>query len=140
MVKLNCKIKFVIILFGISLIMTLFEPFSNVSNAVNADYWTGEYRQSNATTSDGIPNTGKYQPSIDTNPISRGILEKILSILQVIGVIGIVISVAMLGFKTVMGSASDKAVEQEKYGGILIATVMITSGISIAKFIISTLE
>ena len=145
MVKLNCKIKFFIILFGIILVMTLFEPFSNVSNATGAgDYWSWaeRFKQSEptTTTSDGIPDPTKYQPNINTNPVSKGILEKILSILQVIGVIGIVISVAMLGFKTVMGSASDKAVEQEKYGGILIATVMITSGISIAKFIISTLE
>lgn len=140
MVKLNGKIKFFIIFLGIILVMTLFKPFSNVSNAMDAGLAFGDDKVSGATTSDGIPNTAKYQPSINTNPISRGILEKILSILQVVGIIGIVISVAMLGFKTVMGSASDKAVEKEKYVGILIAAVMIISGISIAKFIISAIE
>ena len=140
MEKINYKIKFIIIIFGVIFIISSFTPFKIISNAVNQDYWTGEWRESNKTSSDGIPNTGEYQPTIKTNPITRGMLQQILGILQVIGIIGIVIAIVMLGFKILLGSASDKAIEKEKIGGILIATILITSGISIAKFIISIME
>lgn len=141
MVNISSKFKFIIIIFSIILTIIYFGPFSNLSNAINADYWSGEYRDSEAnSSSDGIPNTGMYQPTIDTNPISRGKLEKILAILQVIGVIAIVIAIALVGFKTILGSASEKAMEKEKYMGILIAAIMITSGITIARFIISAIE
>lgn len=141
MVNISSKFKFIIIIFSIILTIIYFGPFCNLSNARNADFWTGEYRDSEKnSSSDGIPNTGMYKPIIDTNPISSGKLEKILSILQVIGVIGTVIAVAFVGLNTILGSANEKAIEKEKYMGILVAAVMITSGITIAKFIISIVE
>lgn len=141
MVNISSKFKFIIIIFSIILTIIYFGPFCNLSNAINADFWTGEFRDSEKnSSSDGIPNTGMYKPTIDPNPISRGKLEKILSILQVIGVIGTVIAVAFVGLKTILGSANEKAIEKEKYMGILVAAVMITSGITIAKFIISIVE
>ena len=108
---------------------------------MNADFWTGEFREKEKnSSSDGIPNTGMYEPIIKENPISKGMLQKILGVLQVIGIIGTVVAIALIGFKTMLGSASEKAVEKEKYIGILIAVVMITSGITIAKFIIAVVE
>lgn len=141
MVNISSKFKFIIIIFSIILTIIYFGPFCNLSNARNADFWTGEYRDSEKnSSSDGIPNTGMYEPTIKKNPISKGKLEKILSILQVIGVIGTVIAVAFVGLKTILGSANEKAIEKEKYMGILVAAVMITSGITIAKFIIAVVE
>lgn len=141
MVNMSNKFKFIIIIFSMILIIIYFGPFSNLSNAINADYWSGEYRETESnSSSDGIPNTGMYEPTIDTNPIAKGMLQKILAILQVIGVIATVIAIALAGFKTILGSASEKAMEKEKYMGILIAAIMITSGITIARFIISAVE
>lgn len=141
MVNISSKFKFIIIIFSIILTIIYFGPFSNLSNAINADYLTGEYRDSEAnSSSDGIPNTGMYEPTIKTNPIAKGMLQKILAILQVIGVIATVIAIALVGFKTILGSASEKAIEKEKYMGILIAAIMITSGITIARFIIIAVE
>lgn len=140
MKKLSYKIKFIIIIFGVIFTISSFTSFKNVSNAVNADFWTGEWRESNKTSSDGIPNTGEYQPTLKTNPISKGMLQQVLGILQIIGIIGTTVAIAIIGFKTLLGSASEKAIEKEKYAGILIAAIMITSGITIAKFIISVME
>jgi len=141
MVNISSKFKFIIIIFSIILTIIYFGPFCNLSNARNADFLTGEYRDSEKnSSSDGIPNTGMYEPTIKENPISKGMLQKILGVLQVIGIIGTVVAIALIGFKTMLGSASEKAVEKEKYIGILIAVVMITSGITIAKFIIAVVE
>lgn len=141
MVNISSKFKFIIIIFSIILTIIYFGPFSNLSNAINADYWSGEYRDSESnSSSDGIPNTGMYEPTGDTNPIAKGMLQKTLATLQVIGVIATVIAIAFIGFKTIIGSASEKAVEKEKFIGILVAAVMITGGITIARFIISVVE
>lgn len=139
MINVNNKIKFVMV----SIIFTViyFGLFCNIANAIQTDNFLSQTETlAIASTSDGIPDPGNYKPTIDTNPVSKEMVGKILSILQVIGVIGTVIAIAIIGLKTIFGSAGEKALEKEKYVGILIAVIMITSGITIAKFIISAVE
>ena len=89
----------------------------------------------------GYPsNLSQYKPSIANSSGWISIVESVLGVLQVVGLIGCVILLALFGFNTILGSASEKAVAHEKYGGFLIGIILVTGGISIAKIIISVAE
>lgn len=96
--------------------------------------------------SDGLPSFGEeYRPQIDVSSGSSGtsatsIISKILGVLSVIGVALIVVSIGLIGFNTILGSASEKAASQGKYVGLLIAAALLTGGTAIAKMIISVAE
>ena len=98
---------------------------------------------SGGSTGDGtIQNLDRFKPSINlpSGGKAEEIIESILGALTVIGIIGIVISFALIGFSSILGSASEKAQGQEKYVGIVIAAVIITGGSIIARLIISVAE
>lgn len=65
------------------------------------------------------------------------IISGILSVLTIIGVLGVIVAIALIGFNMILGSASEKAVSQEKFVGIFIAAVLLVAGTMIAKYIIS---
>ena len=88
----------------------------------------------------GLPSLSDFEPQISMGSQSKSIISGILGALTVIGIIAIVLSIAIIGFNTILGSASEKAAGQEKYGGLVIAAVLITSGSIIARLIISLAE
>ena len=88
----------------------------------------------------GLPdiNSG-YKPSVQLGS-AESIVEKILGVLMVLGIICIVISIALIGFNIILGTANEKAVNQEKLVGILIAAAIMTGGSSIAQMIMKFAE
>lgn len=92
----------------------------------------------------GLPNlddTG-YKPtvSLSTGGSAFNIITQILSVLTVVGIIAVVIAIALIGFNTILGSASEKADYQQKLVGVVIAGIFMIAGSTIAKFIISIAE
>lgn len=88
----------------------------------------------------GEINTGLYKPQFTVGDGTKNIFSTILGVLQLIGIIAIVIAIALIGFNTIMGSASQKAVGQEKIVGLLIAAGVLTGGSALAKMIMSIAE
>lgn len=88
----------------------------------------------------GLPTLdNNYKPTADVTG-SKSTIQLILGVLTVIGVVAIVVGTVLIGFNTILGSASEKAIAQEKYVGLVIAAVIIIAGSTIAKFLISTVE
>ena len=83
-----------------------------------------------------------YKPKVDLGEdgTSQDIVEKILGVLTVVGVLTIVISIALLGLSSIMASASEKAINQEKFVGVLIAALVMTGGSAIARIIVQFAE
>lgn len=106
------------------------------------DFDGGEISSSRVGSSVGLPNLNDngYKPTLSSGDRATAIISKILGVLTVIGIIAIVIAIALIGFGTVLGSASQKAENQGKYVGILIAAGLITGGSIIARMIISVAE
>lgn len=90
----------------------------------------------------GLPNLGdpNYRPTVQLEGTPKTIIATILGVLQAIGGILIVISIALIGFNTIMGSASEKAIAKEKFVGLFIAAVVILGGSTLAKMIASVAE
>ena len=80
--------------------------------------------------------------SIDENNDSPAIniIIKILDLMRILGIIAFVVAVALIGFNMVLGSASQKAEGQGKLVGLVIASVVLFGGSSIAKLIIEIAE
>ena len=85
-------------------------------------------------------NVDLFNPSIDGTDGAITVIEGILNFLLVLGVVVTVISIALIGFSAILGSASEKADAQGKYIGIVIGAILITSVCAIAKFIIHFAE
>ena len=83
-----------------------------------------------------LPNLGMYQPNVENGKLIE-ITEIVLGAIIVIGGILITVFIAVTGLGMVVGSAEEKAVAKEKFGGYLIAVVILTGGAAIAKIIIS---
>ena len=79
-----------------------------------------------------------FQPSVPNSPKANDILGTILGWLQVIGIFIGVISIAIIGFNLIIGSAGEKAEMQSKMIGVFIGAVLVTTGVTIAKFIINS--
>ena len=93
----------------------------------------------NATISLGIT-FENFRPQITGATNAIDLIEKILSVLLVVGIVATVILLAVVGFTSILGSASEKAAAQEKYMGFVIGAILITSISAVAKFIISIAE
>lgn len=88
----------------------------------------------------GEINTGSYKPTISNNSRANSMISKIFGALQVVGGIAIVISIAMIGFNNILGSADEKAQGKGKAVGILFGAIMIAGVSTIAKLILSVVE
>jgi len=89
----------------------------------------------------GLPNLeGNYRPSVDLGGSASTIIARILGALQAVGIILIVVSIALIGFNSIMSSANEKAVAQEKYVGLFVAALIIIGGSTLAKLIASVAE
>ena len=97
----------------------------------------------NRQNSQGLPDLDSVtQPSVELSNgnIAFTVVTTILGALRVVGVIALVISISLLGFGAIMGSANDKAIAKEKYMGILVASIMIVAGSAFAEMIIKAAE
>lgn len=92
-------------------------------------------------TSKGLPEINtNLVPSADVSGDAKTFVEVALGALQVVGIVAVVVGIGLIGFNTILGSASEKAVAQEKYVGIVIAAIIITAGSTIAQFLIQAAE
>lgn len=137
--------KLIILIISIIMIM-IFITSNNIVYAEPHDWFEEDSGSSSSSSSSGSilngypSNLSQYKPSIANSSGWISIVESVLGVLQVVGLIGCVILLALFGFNTILGSASEKAVAHEKYGGFLIGIILVTGGISIAKIIISVAE
>lgn len=89
----------------------------------------------------GLPDLDSgYAPTVQMGDSFKGRISTVLGVLTILGVIGTAVGLALIGLGTILGSASEKAANQEKYVGIVIAAILITGASVIAKFIISFAE
>lgn len=91
----------------------------------------------------GLPNiNNKYKPKVDlgTTGTTKNVIETILGALTVISVITVLLAIALIGFNIITGTASEKAVNQEKLIGILIAAAVLTGGTSLIRIIMGFAE
>lgn len=86
-----------------------------------------------------LPNLGSYKPTVQDGKIIE-VTNIVLGVIIAIGAILITVFIAITGFGMILGSAEEKAVAKEKFGGYLIAAVILTGGATIAKVIISVAE
>lgn len=101
---------------------------------------TGGGGGSTSSGNSGKIDTGSYKPEITNNTKANSMIGKIFGALQIIGMIAIVLSIALVGFNTMLGSAEEKAQGKGKAIGILFGAIMITAVSTIAKLIISAVE
>lgn len=107
-----------------------------ISDAMDATGGGGSTSSGNS----GKIDTGSYKPEITNNTKANSMIGKIFGALQIIGMIAIVLSIALVGFNTMLGSAEEKAQGKGKAIGILFGAIMITAVSTIAKLIISAVE
>ena len=142
--KIN-KILYKIIILTFLVIMCT-ASISHAAKELNDDLGGGGATSSTESTettgggSTGLPNLEEYTPQVTMGSSSKSIISTILSVMTVLGVVTVVIGFALIGFNSIMGSASEKAAGQEKYVGLVIAAVVLIAGSSIAKMIISIAE
>lgn len=95
---------------------------------------------SGGSSSIGLPNLDDYKPTAQSSGIIITATNKILGAIMILGVILITVFIAITGFETILGSSEEKAVAKEKFGGYLIAAIILTCGAAIAKIIIQVAE
>lgn len=150
MKKYLLKIIFIFILIGIIIYPTQVKATENYIEKVNlqkeiiiADEDPGTGGGGGSTesgTNSGIINTDNYKPEITNNTRANSIISKVFGVLQIVGGIAIVISIALLGLNNILGSAGEKAQGQGRSIGILIGAIMIFGVSTVAKFILSVVE
>ena len=133
--KLLCKILILIILILLYACNTCFA--AQVQENIPEDAY-----DAGTSSTDGLPNLDDpgYKPTLSSTGKATTIISNILGALTVIGIIAIIIAISLIGFGTILGSASQKASNQEKYIGLLIAAGVIAFGSAIARMIISVAE
>lgn len=134
--EILCKI---LILAVLIIICTSNICFAGASTNYEPELGGGTPPQTN-TSNNGSQNINysDYKPLIDGG--GTGIISKLLGALIVIGVVVIVVSIALIGFNSILGSASEKALGQEKLMGIFIAAILLTGLFTIVKFLVSAAE
>ena len=95
-----------------------------------------------ATVSFGLENFEMFRPGVKDEEINIVMpkISAISSVLFVIGIISTAVLLAVIGFTTMLGSANEKALAQEKYMGFLVGAILITTISTIAKVIIQVAE
>lgn len=96
----------------------------------------------NGDPSKGLPSTTDlgYKPIPNLGTDSKGMINIILGALTVVGIVVVVIGIGLIGLNILTGSASEKAVNQEKIVGIVIAALLIAGSSVIARIIINFAE
>ena len=88
---------------------------------------------------DGLPDLSLFEPSVSAGSMTERI-GKVLGILMILGTVIIVVAVVMIGFNTILGSASEKAEHQQKLTVVIFAGIFMLASSAIAKFLISIAE
>ncbi len=87
----------------------------------------------------GLPSLDGYGPNLSSGR-GKTIISSILGALTVVGTIMVIIAIAIIGFNTILGSASEKAEYNQKLVGVIIAAIILTCGSIIARVLISVAE
>ena len=135
----NKIIKFLFIILVAFMMLLNFNPnvYAKFQTQL-ADSGRGTSSEPSVNSKGNPTNLDIFQPSVPNSPKANDILGTILGWLQVIGIFIGVISIAIIGFNLIIGSAGEKAEMQSKMGGVFIGAVLVTTGVTIAKFIINS--
>lgn len=87
----------------------------------------------------GLPSLEGYGPNISSGRATQ-IISSILGVFTVLGTVMVVVAIAIIGFNTILGSASEKAEYNQKLVGVIIATIILTCGSIIARVLIGVAE
>lgn len=79
----------------------------------------------------------QYQVGGESNENVQNLINKILGIIIAIGIIISVLVIAIIGFNYVLGSAQEKAANQEQLVTVAVGAVVLTAGVTIVKMIYS---
>lgn len=144
--KIIYKISAIAILF---VICSCYSCYAAVTDKIEITIEDGGGSSSTESENTSTGDAGKGLPNLGgvANPLNRvslgdttlKIINTVLGAIMAIGTVLITVLIAVTGFETIMGSADEKAFAKEKMMGYLIAAVLVTSGASIAKFIISAM-
>lgn len=85
-------------------------------------------------------NTDLFQPGLNGVGKASEITSILLGVFTVLGAIITVISIAIIGFNTILGSANEKAEYQQKLVGVIIGAIVLMCGSIIARVLISFAE
>lgn len=127
------------------ILLTIILSICFCSFLVNPSFCMNEPGVGGSTSVNGNNNLGLptldngYKPTVKEGRATN-IIISILNVLTVLGIIAIVIAIAIMGLGSILGSASEKALKQEQFIGIVIAAGLIAGGSIIAKLIISVAE
>ena len=139
------KNKIVYVMVIVVLLMVSSIANLNKSYAANPDL-NPDFSQKIEDPSDGgseggsgtdLPTLDSFQPSIGLGGASS-IIGKIVGILMIVGTVLIVVAIALIGFLTILGSASEKAEYKQKLVGVIFAGIFMVGSSSIAKLLIAT--
>ena len=85
-------------------------------------------------------NDDGYKPVAEDSGNATTIISKIMGALTIVGIILLIIAIAIIGYNTIIGSASDKAFEKEKMIGLAIGAAILIGCSSLAQMLISAAE
>lgn len=133
------RIMIICLIFIVSIVIFEKKVYARDPDAFDKNITTDTSIKGDSST--GLPQLdGGYKPSANLGGTSKNIVVTILNILTVLGIVAVVIGIALVGFGTILGSASEKAIAKEKYVGLLIAAIVITAGSTIAKVLVKVAE
>ena len=96
----------------------------------------GVLTPSDVGTGTGLPSLDLYRPTVSAGG-ATAVIGRILGILMTLGAIMITVSIAIIGFNSILGSASEKAEYQQKLMGVVFAGIFMVASSAIAKMIMN---
>ena len=84
--------------------------------------------------------TDLFQPGLNDVGKASEITAILLAVFTVLGAIITVVSIAIIGFNTILGSANEKAEYKEKLVGVIIGAIVLMCGSTIARLLIGLAE
>lgn len=81
-----------------------------------------------------------YKPAPENSGKAKKVISNILGALTTVGAIIAVLAISIIGYNTIIGTASDKAFEKEKLIGVAIGAAIMTGSSALAQMIVSIAE
>lgn len=90
-----------------------------------------------------LPNTDLFVPPVadlKSGGRTQEMISKVLGVLELLSQIAIVVAIAIIGFNSILGSASEKAEWNQKLIGVVIAAVVLVAASKVAQLVINIAE